>query len=110
MHYTIPSKHPGLYPVETRQSGILLDLLVCTRVQPTFRANTTFWTLYGLARRDLVIIVPNSMGLALGLTQGLLCLLYPHQSQPAFTQVRMQAPPPTAAPAVPEEQEEHVIT
>lgn len=39
--------------------------------------NTTFWILYGLARQDFVIAIPNSLGLSLGLVQGLLCLLYP---------------------------------
>lgn len=39
--------------------------------------NTTFWTLYGLTQRDLYIIVPNVMGLSLGILQALLKLFYP---------------------------------
>jgi solute carrier family 50 protein (sugar transporter) len=39
--------------------------------------NTTFWILYGFARHDFVIMVPNGLGLSLGLVQGLLCFLYP---------------------------------
>uniref|UniRef100_A0A7S1Y776 Bidirectional sugar transporter SWEET n=1 Tax=Grammatophora oceanica TaxID=210454 RepID=A0A7S1Y776_9STRA len=42
--------------------------------------NTSFWVLYGLARRDPVIYVPNATGLALGITQGVLCLYYPSRS------------------------------
>lgn len=40
--------------------------------------NTTFWILYGIAKLDPVIIFPNSVGLTLGLAQGLLCLCYPN--------------------------------
>jgi uncharacterized protein with PQ loop repeat len=39
--------------------------------------NTSFWLSYGLARKDPVIYVPNSMGLFLGLIQCALCLIYP---------------------------------
>jgi solute carrier family 50 (sugar transporter) len=39
--------------------------------------NTSFWISYGVARRDTIIIVPNVLGLTLGLIQGLLKLLYP---------------------------------
>lgn len=39
--------------------------------------NTSFWFSYGLARRDPVIYVPNTIGLILGLTQCALCLIYP---------------------------------
>lgn len=39
--------------------------------------NTSFWIGYGIARHDAVIIVPNVLGLCLGLTQGALKALYP---------------------------------
>lgn len=42
--------------------------------------NTSFWIGYGLARKDLVIILPNGIGLLLGIAQGILCLLYPRHS------------------------------
>lgn len=38
--------------------------------------NTTFWIGYGSARRDLVVVIPNAIGLSLGMAQGVLCLLY----------------------------------
>lgn len=38
--------------------------------------NTSFWISYGIARRDAIIIVPNSIGLALGLIQGVLKAFY----------------------------------
>jgi solute carrier family 50 protein (sugar transporter) len=41
--------------------------------------NTTFWILYGIARNDFIIIVPNVMGLSLGLLQGVLCVMFPRQ-------------------------------
>jgi solute carrier family 50 (sugar transporter) len=39
--------------------------------------NTSFWMMYGLGRHDLLILMPNSVGLILGLAQGVLCVLYP---------------------------------
>jgi uncharacterized protein with PQ loop repeat len=39
--------------------------------------NTSFWIAYGVARHDPVIVVPNSIGLMLGLVQGILKFLYP---------------------------------
>jgi solute carrier family 50 protein (sugar transporter) len=42
--------------------------------------NTSFWIAYGLSRRDPVIILPNVIGLSLGLIQGVLCLVYPRQT------------------------------
>lgn len=39
--------------------------------------NTSFWLVYGFARRDLIIMIPNGLGLLLGLSQGVLSLLYP---------------------------------
>jgi solute carrier family 50 protein (sugar transporter) len=41
--------------------------------------NTTFWILYGFARHDFVIIVPNALGLLLGLIQGVLCVMFPRR-------------------------------
>lgn len=42
--------------------------------------NTSFWIAYGIARKDFVIIVPNLIGLSLGLMQGLLKLRYPSRA------------------------------
>lgn len=42
--------------------------------------NAAFWFLYGLARRDIVVWGPNSLGIALGITQVLLRLWYPKSS------------------------------
>jgi solute carrier family 50 protein (sugar transporter) len=41
--------------------------------------NTTFWILYGVAKQDFVIIVPNVLGLSLGLLQGVLCVMFPRK-------------------------------
>ena len=44
--------------------------------------NTSFWILYGaFVRHDIMILLPNIIGLTLGLLQGLLCLLYPRSSR-----------------------------
>jgi solute carrier family 50 (sugar transporter) len=48
--------------------------------------NTTFWALYGLAQRDYYIIVPNTVGLSLGLLQGLLKCMYPSRRGDAILQ------------------------
>jgi solute carrier family 50 protein (sugar transporter) len=40
-------------------------------------SNTSFWLAYGVAREDPIILMPNAIGLLLGLMQGLLCMLYP---------------------------------
>lgn len=42
-------------------------------------ANTSFWIGYGVARRDFVIVIPNVLGLCLGLAQGVLKALFPSQ-------------------------------
>jgi Sugar efflux transporter for intercellular exchange len=42
--------------------------------------NTSFWIAYGLARRNPVIVIPNSIGLLLGILQGVLRLAYPASS------------------------------
>ncbi|KAG7337990.1 sugar efflux transporter [Nitzschia inconspicua] len=39
--------------------------------------NAAFWFLYGVARRDIVVWGPNSLGLCLGISQVALCLWYP---------------------------------
>lgn len=49
--------------------------------------NTSFWSAYGLARHDPVIILPNVIGLTLGIVQGFLWLAFPtnpsnHESVP----------------------------
>lgn len=49
--------------------------------------NTSFWTSYGLAQRDLYIIVPNVIGLSLGLLQGLLKFMYPTHRGESLLQV-----------------------
>jgi solute carrier family 50 (sugar transporter) len=42
--------------------------------------NTSFWLLYGAAKVDPIIFVPNLIGLMLGITQGLLYGIYPTES------------------------------
>lgn len=49
--------------------------------------NTSFWLAYGFARKDLIIIIPNGIGLLLGLTQGVLCLCYPRSQRPEAAQL-----------------------
>ncbi len=44
--------------------------------------NTSFWLVYGIARKDLIIVLPNAIGLLLGLSQGILCLLYSRSKRP----------------------------
>lgn len=39
--------------------------------------NTSFWIAYGLVSHQFAIVVPNGIGLVLGILQALLCLLYP---------------------------------
>jgi hypothetical protein len=49
---------------------------------PTMMMNwlcTSFWLLYGIAQLDPVIYAPNAIGLLLGITQGILCLMYPRK-------------------------------
>jgi len=40
-----------------------------------------FFTIYGLALGDAIVVIPNATGLGLGLAQGILCLLYPKTSR-----------------------------
>ena len=40
-------------------------------------SNTSLWLAYGVARKDPIILIPNAIGLLLGLMQELLRLLYP---------------------------------
>lgn len=42
--------------------------------------NATFWWLYGVALWDFVLILPNTMGIFLGLVQWTLCLVFPRHS------------------------------
>jgi hypothetical protein len=39
--------------------------------------NAAFWFLYGAAKADVVVWGPNSIGLALGVSQVVLCWAYP---------------------------------
>jgi len=45
--------------------------------------NSSFWMIYGFARRDPIIVLPNAIGLALQICQGMLCLRYPRKPLPA---------------------------
>lgn len=40
-------------------------------------ANATFWTLYALAIKDLYIAIPNGIGVALGIVQIFLVIIFP---------------------------------
>jgi Sugar efflux transporter for intercellular exchange len=42
-------------------------------------ANTTFWLLYGIALWDFVVMVPNGIGLLLGIAQSIVCMWYPRR-------------------------------
>ena len=42
--------------------------------------NTTFWSLYALAIQDPIILIPNVMGLVLGILQGILRWIYPQST------------------------------
>jgi solute carrier family 50 (sugar transporter) len=66
-------------PLQTMQTVISTNNSASIHV-PTMVMNwlnTTFWIGYGIARHDVVIILPNVLGLCLGLTQGVLKLHYP---------------------------------
>jgi solute carrier family 50 protein (sugar transporter) len=39
--------------------------------------NTSFWIAYGIAKKDLIIIIPNGLGFLLSAAQGMVCLVYP---------------------------------
>jgi hypothetical protein len=39
--------------------------------------NATFWFLYGAAKGDIIVWGPNSIGLVLGISQVMLCFIYP---------------------------------
>ena len=43
--------------------------------------NTSFWIAYGTAKKDLIIIIPNGLGLLLALAQGVVCLVYPRNDE-----------------------------
>jgi hypothetical protein len=49
--------------------------------------NTSFWIAYGFAREDLIIVLSNAIGLAFGLSQGLLYLIYPRSKRPEEVQL-----------------------
>lgn len=49
-------------------------------------SNTSFWLAYGVARKDPIILIPNALGLLLGLMQGLLVLLFPRSRREALVQ------------------------
>lgn len=40
-------------------------------------SNTIFWLVYGVARMDPIIFLPNGLGLILGVVMMVLCILYP---------------------------------
>jgi hypothetical protein len=40
-------------------------------------ANAFFWCVYSLAIQDYYILITNGLGLMFGLTQIILCMLYP---------------------------------
>jgi solute carrier family 50 protein (sugar transporter) len=48
--------------------------------------NTSFWLAYGAAQKDFYIMIPNACGLTLGLTQGVLCLIYPKSGREHLSQ------------------------
>ena len=43
--------------------------------------NCSFWMLYGIAKLDPVIYIPNAIGLTLGIAQGILAWLYPRTTR-----------------------------
>ncbi|KAL7558707.1 hypothetical protein ACA910_013423 [Epithemia clementina (nom. ined.)] len=51
--------------------------------QPTLYMNCTnalFWVSCGLSKMDFVVVVPNAIGLTLGLVQAILCCCYPQMT------------------------------
>jgi solute carrier family 50 protein (sugar transporter) len=54
--------------------------------------NTSFWMLYGLARHNPIILLPNAIGFLLGVAQAVLCASYPRRKAAYET-----APPMAAA-------------
>ena len=46
--------------------------------------NATFWLLYGIALWDFVVMVPNGIGLLLGITQSIVCMWYPRRDPGAI--------------------------
>jgi hypothetical protein len=66
-------------PLQTMQT-VIKDRSSSSIHVPTMMMNwlcTSFWLLYGIAQLDPVIYAPNAIGLLLGITQGILCLIYP---------------------------------
>ena len=78
-------------PLKTMKRIMMEDYHSNSIHRPTMYMNwacTIFSILYGLAKMDMVLVVPNVIGLILGLAQGLLCFLYPRTSttsEPATT-------------------------
>jgi hypothetical protein len=71
-------------PLQTMQT-VIKDRASNSIHVPTMMMNwlcTSFWLLYGIAQLDPVIYVPNAIGLLLGITQGILCLMYPRKEAP----------------------------
>lgn len=67
-------------PLQTMKRVVLEDHHSNSIHRPTMYMsciNTTFWILYGLAIMNWVVIIPNALGLALGLAQATLCWFYP---------------------------------
>jgi len=52
---------------------------------------TSFWILFGIARNDWYILVPNILGLMLGLSQGVLCGIYPRREKEDADQEGVEA-------------------
>jgi solute carrier family 50 (sugar transporter) len=55
---------------------------------PTMVLNTTnglLWSVYGLFVRDIVVTIPNGIGVMLGCIQIVLCLIYPREPYDAFS-------------------------
>jgi solute carrier family 50 protein (sugar transporter) len=71
-------------PLQTMQT-VIKDRASNSIHVPTMMMNwfcTSFWLLYGIAQLDPVIYAPNAIGLLLGITQGILCLMYPRREAP----------------------------
>jgi len=70
--------------------------------------NCTFWILYGaVIRRDIMIVLPNMLGLMLGIAQGLLCFIYPLSTS---TEEPDEASPAQSVVAEEEIEEQFTIT
>jgi solute carrier family 50 (sugar transporter) len=70
--------------------------------------NTSFWIAYGIARHDAVIILPNSIGLFLGLMQGLLKFLFPSRTHVGMHPIPASDEPEIASSTIEERPEDDV--